>query len=139
MFIWNVKKWPIPVCKFIGLSCLNSIYPSFSPSAAPEIQFTEDLVYTQTGKSFYKDCVALGYPFPVVEWYQINKEVPQMKISVSHSRLVVQNIVPGLHENYTCKASVSSGDFVLWTNKTFTLISYGECNILNISVLSIPI
>ncbi|XP_048773027.1 uncharacterized protein LOC125678532 isoform X2 [Ostrea edulis] len=93
--------------------------------AAPEIQFTEDLVYTQTGKSFYKDCVALGYPFPVVEWYQINKEVPQMKISVSHSRLVVQNIVPGLHENYTCKASVSSGDFVLWTNKTFTLISYG--------------
>ncbi|XP_061184962.1 uncharacterized protein LOC133192978 [Saccostrea echinata] len=97
--------------------------------ASPEIEYFEDTTYAQSGRPFLKDCLASGYPYPVTKWFQGRKEVRQMNTSVFRSVLVIPTVAPNTRVNYTCKATVSLGIFVLSTKRSFTLISYDNIGV----------
>lgn len=92
--------------------------------AGPEIQFAEETIYSQSGKPFHKECRALGFPYPVVRWYQeAGQEASQITLADHHSMLFVNEVGPELR--FTCHATVTHGSLQLTIYKTFTLKSYG--------------
>ncbi|XP_011450426.4 uncharacterized protein [Magallana gigas] len=91
--------------------------------AGPEIQFAEETIYSQSGKPFHKECRALGFPYPVVRWYQeAGQEASQITLADHHSMLFVNEVGPELR--FTCHATVTHGSLQLTIYKTFTLKSY---------------
>lgn len=92
--------------------------------AGPEIQFAEETIYSQSGKPFHKECRALGFPYPVVRWYQeAGQEASQITLADHYSMLFVNEVGPELR--FTCHATVTHGSLQLTIYKTFTLKSYG--------------
>ncbi|XP_052674343.1 uncharacterized protein LOC128156301 isoform X3 [Crassostrea angulata] len=91
--------------------------------AGPEIQFAEETIYSQSGKPFHKECRAMGFPYPVVRWYQeAGQEASQITLADHHSMLFVNEVGPELR--FTCHATVTHGSLQLTIYKTFTLKSY---------------
>ncbi|XP_062612503.1 uncharacterized protein LOC134274263 [Saccostrea cucullata] len=121
------------ICATIDVDNSTKKSPPFSliVVASPVIEFFEDKIYSQSGQPFSKDCIASGYPYPVTKWYQDKNEVQQAKTSVFRSVLAIPTVPPNKRVNYTCRATVSLGSFVLSSNRTFTLVSYDNKGVQN--------